>query len=239
MEYLIILIISLVAFFIGKQTIFIITFLPVIWCTILGIIFSYKKQNINIKKYEKIATVGLLLIGAKYGTIAGPYFYEIINLGIVFLFQELGQILVPIIAVPIGILLGMKRITIGACSSLCREPALGVIGETYGIDSDEGFGVTSMYILGYILAPIAFSIIGSLAQYTNFNPISLAMACGLGSTTMLVSVSSALAETMPAQASMIYGFGATSTMLSAITDILIMNFLQLPLANWIYRRLHK
>lgn len=240
---ILILLISIISIFIGKQKLFVIILLPVFWASLISILFSIynnKKNIINnskILKYSEISMIGLLLIAVKYGTLVGPHLYEILNLSIVFIFQELGQILIPIIAMPLGLLLGMNKMALGACSSLCREPALGIIGEEYSMNSEEGSGVISMYIMGYFIAPIFFTIIGSIAKYTGFNPISLAMACGLGSTTMLISVSSALSETLPDFSNMIYTYGVASTMLSAITDVLIMNFFQLPISKFIYKRM--
>lgn len=240
---ILIIIISLLALIIGNIDLGFITLLPIMWCSIIPIIIMFINTKYNfissnfIKKYESITTVSLLFIGVKYGSLTGPHIYEILDLGFVFILQEFGQLFVPIIAMPLAIFLGMKKESIGACSSLGREPALGIISEKYGINSDEGTGVLSIYIIGFIISPLVFTVICSLAPYTNLNPIGLAMACGLGSTTMLVASTSALSSAIPQYTNIIYTYGITSTMLSAITDILIMNFLQLPIAKFIYKRL--
>ena len=57
-------------------------------------------------------------------------FPEVIEAGPALILQELGNLASVLIAMPLAILLGMRREAVGACSSISREPSLGVIGES-------------------------------------------------------------------------------------------------------------
>lgn len=108
----------------------------------------------EIKWAGELVGMGLLILGVKYGTLAGPNIQKILSAGPAFLAQETGHLLSPIVALPLALILGMKREAIGATSSISREPSLGVIGEKYGIDSPEGNGVLGTYLIGTVIGTI-------------------------------------------------------------------------------------
>ncbi|MBM7625095.1 hypothetical protein JOC26_002684 [Sporohalobacter salinus] len=89
----------------------------------------------NIISKEEIETSGplvmisLLPLGVKYGTLVGPNIIRVVQAGPAFLLQELGNLGTICVALPLALLLGMKREAVGATASICREPTLGVIGE--------------------------------------------------------------------------------------------------------------
>lgn len=189
----------------------------------------------EIKLAGEFVGIILLILGVKYGTLAGPNFQKIIEAGPAFLAQEFGHILSPIIALPLALFLGMKREAVGATSSISREPSLGVIGEKYGIDSPEGSGVLGTYLIGTVLGTIVFGILGSVAVYTGIHPYALGMACGVGSGSMMTAAVAALTETIPVNMrDTVVAYAATSNMLSGITGVNFLIFITLPLTNKMY-----
>lgn len=220
---------------------------PMLYAVTIGLIITPDLLGKKIKVLKKIIGekeiklagefVGmiLLILGVKYGTLAGPNFQKIIEAGPAFLAQEFGHILSPIIALPLALYMGMKREAVGATSSISREPSLGVIGEKYGIDSPEGSGVLGTYLIGTVLGTIVFGILGSVAVYTGIHPYALGMACGVGSGSMMTAAVAALTETIPANMKdTVIAYAATSNMLSGITGVNFLIFITLPLTNKLY-----
>ena len=62
--------------------------------------------------------ISLLPLGVKYGTLVGPTVSEVIKAGPARILQELGNLASVLIAMPLAILLGMRRESVGACSSI-------------------------------------------------------------------------------------------------------------------------
>ncbi|WP_440205863.1 DUF3100 domain-containing protein, partial [Campylobacter coli] len=83
---------------------------------------------------------------------------KIIAAGPALILQEAGNLATIIISLPLAILLGLRRESIGMTHSIGREPNLALITEKYGITSPEWRGVMSMYIFGTIFGAIFFSI---------------------------------------------------------------------------------
>ncbi|MFZ4835305.1 DUF3100 domain-containing protein [Rouxiella sp. Mn2063] len=229
-----------------------ISFLPMLYAVIIGVLmtpnilgkwikplgkFIGKKE---IKITGNVVMISLLPLGVKYGTLVGPNIKEVINAGPALILQELGNLASVFIAIPIAVMLGMKREAIGACSSISREPSLGVIGEKYGIDSPEGTGVLGTYLIGSTIGTIYFGVISPLGLHLGLHPLSLAVACGLGSGSMMAAASASLAAAVPEMSQQILAFAATSNMLAAFTGMYALIFIALPLSNFIYRILpHK
>ncbi|MDY5097010.1 DUF3100 domain-containing protein [Clostridium sp.] len=46
-------------------------------------------------------------------------------------FQETGNVMTMLIALPLGVLLGLGRSAVGGTFSLCRDTALGIIGDKF------------------------------------------------------------------------------------------------------------
>ncbi|HAU4332857.1 TPA: DUF3100 domain-containing protein [Citrobacter braakii] len=234
---------------IGKTTI---NFLPMLYAVILGVIITPDLLGNYIKPLGKfisrkeisitgnVVMLALLPLGVKYGTLVGPNIRAVINAGPALILQEIGNLGSVLIAMPVALMLGMRRESIGACSSISREPSLGVIGEKYGIESPEGTGVLGTYLVGSVIGTVYFGIISPLGLQIGLNPLSLAVACGLGSGSMMAAASASLAAAVPAMSSQILAFAATSNMLAAFTGMYALIFLALPLSNLMYRVLpHK
>lgn len=189
----------------------------------------------EIKWAGELVGMGLLILGVKYGTLAGPNIQKILSAGPAFLAQETGHLLSPIVALPLALILGMKREAIGATSSISREPSLGVISEKYGIDSPEGNGVLGTYLIGTVIGTIIFGILGSVSIYSGIHPYALGMACGVGSGSMMTAAAAALTEVAPVEMKdTILAYAATSNMLSGITGVNFLIFITLPLTNKMY-----
>lgn len=224
---------------------------PMLYAVIVGIIITpdllgkkikVLKSIINEKEINiagDVVGIALVLLGIKYGTTVGPNLEKIIQAGPAFVAQEFGHILAPIIALPLALLLGFKREAIGACSSISRETALGVISEKYGISSPEGSGVLGTYLMGTVLGTIYFSILGSVSIYTGLHPYALGMATGVGSGSMMTAASASLSKVPniaadPEMVDTILSYGATSNMMSSITGLIFLVFITLPFTNKLY-----
>ncbi|ADO47139.1 DUF3100 domain-containing protein [[Enterobacter] lignolyticus] len=221
--------------------------LPMLYAVILGVLVTPDLLGKVIKPLGRVLTpdtikmtgnivmLALLPLGVKYGTLVGPNVTEVIKAGPALILQELGNLGSVLIAMPLALLLGMRREAIGACSSISREPSLGVIGEKYGIDSPEGTGVLGTYIVGSVIGTVFFGIISPLGLSLGLHPLSLAVACGLGSGSMMAAASASLANAVPELSGQILAFAATSNMLAAVTGMYALIFLALPLSNFLYK----
>lgn len=220
---------------------------PMLYAVIIGTIITPDLLGKKIKALKEVVNqseiqlagefvgMGLLILGVKYGTLAGPNIQKILAAGPAFLAQETGHLLSPIVALPLALFLGMKREAIGATSSISREPSLGVIGEKYGINSPEGNGVLGTYLIGTVIGTIIFGILGSVSIYTGIHPYALGMACGVGSGSMMTAAAAALTEAAPPNMKdTILAYAATSNMLSGITGVNFLIFVTLPLTNKMY-----
>ncbi|EPC0234277.1 DUF3100 domain-containing protein [Escherichia albertii] len=221
--------------------------LPMLYAVVLGVFITpdllgkYIPVVTKLISKKEIAITGnvvmlaLLPLGVKYGTLVGPNIKAVIDAGPALILQEIGNLGSVLIAMPLALLLGMKREAIGACSSISREPSLEVIGEKYGIDSPEGTGVLGTYLVGSIIGTVYFGIISPFGLQIGLHPLSLAIACGLGSGSMMAAASASLAAAVPDMSEKILAFAATSNMLAAFTGMYALIFLALPLSNFMYR----
>jgi len=224
--------------------------LPMLFAVIMGMLITPAILGKRIAVLRKLinddtmelAGVGVMIalipLGVRYGTLVGPNIMKVLEAGPALILQELGNLLTPILAIPLALLLGLKREAVGAAVSICREPTLGVIGEKYGMDSPEGNGVLGTYMVGTVFGTIFFGFLGSLAINTGLHPYALAMATGVGSGSMMAAGSAALAATVPAAIKdTVLAYAATSNMLTGITGIYSVIFIALPFTNWYYKRI--
>ena len=174
---------------------------------------------------------------AKFGVGVGPKVEEIIAAGPALLLQELGNIATALIALPVAVLVfGMGREAIGATHSIAREPNIALIADKYGLQSPEGIGVMGVYVMGTLFGAIYFSLMaGIIASMDIMDIRALAMACGIGSGSMMGACSAALAETVPAQAETITAFAATSNLLTYATGLFVSLFVALPFTEFLYK----
>jgi hypothetical protein len=205
---------------------------------LLGKVVPVLKKLVDDDVVEFAGTmvmIALLPLGVKYGTLVGPNVIKIISAGPAFLLQELGNVATIFVALPIALLLGLKREAVGASVSICREVTLGIMGEKYGIDSPEGTGTLGTYLVGTVLGTIFFGLLGSLSLATGLHPLALAMASGMGSGSMMTAASSSLAAAVdPALSDTVLAYAATSNMLTGVTGLYMVIFISIPLVNKLY-----
>ncbi|CEA02497.1 hypothetical protein BN1048_01736 [Jeotgalicoccus saudimassiliensis] len=154
--------------------------------------------------------------------------------------QEFGNLATILVALPVAILLGLKRETIGMTHSIGREANLALISEKYGISSPEGRGVVSMYIFGTIFGAIFLGLTSGLfASLLPISPLSFAMATGIGSGSMTAASLGPLVAMYPEQSELITAYSGASNLLTSVTGLYMSIFIGLPLAEKYYSLITK
>lgn len=249
--YLIIfvLIIVFTAEMIGYQSItiagFSIGLLPLVFAIVVTMILGmnffrkgfwrkvYSEFNINFS--SKYLIIIMLPLMARYGADVAPNLREILSIGWVFIFQELGNLGTVLFALPIAVLLGLRREAIGATLGIGREGELAYISEKYALDSGEGRGVLSIYIIGTLFGAVFFSIFSPLLLNLGFQVEALAMAAGVGSGSMMSAASATLVAAIPEMESTILAYASASQLLTSFLGTFTMIFLAAPLQQFIYK----
>lgn len=246
--HLMVLILVIIAELIGTKSFSVgagnIVLLPMIYALILGVLLTPKFLNIAKEKdmddAGSLIGVTLMLLMAKYGTTIGPSIPIIIKSSPALILQEFGNIGTVLLGVPLAVALGLKREAIGAAHSIAREPNVALIGERYGLDSEEGRGVLGVYIIGTVFGTIFIGILATvLAAYTPLHPYSLAMASGVGSASMMTASVGSLTAMYPEMATELQAFGASSNLLSGLDGIYMSIWIALPLAEKLYKVCYK
>lgn len=213
---------------------------PIFYAIILGIISGPQVTKIisdeKAKAAGKIVIVGILPFIAKLGINAGANIMVVIEAGPALILQEFGNLGTIFLAMPIALLLGLKRESIGACHSINRETNLALIQDMYGPDSPEARGSLSVYIVGGMLGTIYFGFMASMIASTGiFHPYSLGMSAGVGAGIMMGAGVASVSAVLPEYADQIAALASTSETLSGITGIYVAIFLGIPLCNWFYK----
>ena len=195
----------------------------------------YSKNNIQFA--NKYLLFIMLPLMARYGADVAPHIREILSIGWVFLIQEIGNLGTVLIGLPAAILIGLRREAIGATLGIGREGELAYISEKYTLDSDEGRGVLSLYIIGTLFGAIFFSIFAPLLLDVGFRVEALAMASGVGSASMMTAASSTLVARMPELESTILAYASASQLLTSFLGTFTMVFLAVPLQRFMYNLL--
>ncbi len=216
--------------------------LPMLYALIIGLALYFtplvkEKQS---KNAEPIIVLGVSLLLAKIGVIIGPDLPEIIAAGPALLLQELGNLGTILIALPVAVWLGLKRESIGMTHSVAREPNVGLIMDKFGINSPEGRGVMAVYIFGTVFGAVFMGLIaGFLATLTPLDPLSFAMASGIGSGSMMAAASGSLVASFPEIENQIVAFAGASNLLSLSTGLYVSIFIALPLTEKLYKKMTK
>lgn len=218
--------------------------LPMLYALIMGILLTPK--FLNVAKEKEMSDAGsligitLMLLMAKYGTNIGPTLPQIIKASPALILQEFGNLGTALLGITVAVFIGLKREAIGAAHSIAREPNVAIIGERYGLDSEEGRGVLGVYIVGTVFGTLFMGLMVSLlAAYTPLHPYSLAMATGVGSASMMTAGVGALVGMYPEMTEILTAFGAASNMLSGLDGVYIAIWIALPLSEWLYRRTYR
>lgn len=220
--------------------------LPMIWAIIIGGIWGVTSKrlpslvSIDLSMQHRAASIlqpALMIFIAKLGLMVGNSLPKLAEAGWALAFQELGHFIGTIlIALPLALLLGIKREAIGATFSVGREPSLAIIGEKYGMNSPEGRGVLAEYITGTLFGAIFIAILASfIASLNIFHPIALAMGSGVGSGSMMAAAAGAIAALQtPEVAKDVMTFAAASNLITTTIGTYFTLFIALPLASWAY-----
>lgn len=238
------LVLVVIAEFIGEKKIKVgpgyLVFLPMLFALVMGAIISLPKLKIISEKEmnlsNSIMSLAVIIFVAKIGATMGPSIVMLVESGWALCFQELGHFLgTVIIGLPIALLLGLKRESVGATFSIDREPNIAIIAERYGMDSPEGRGVMGIYICGTLFGAVYIGLLaGYLGSLKIFNPLALAMGSGVGSGSMMAAASGAIAAVFPEKAKEIASFAAASNLITTIIGIYFTLFVSLPVANKMY-----
>lgn len=212
---------------------------PIFYSLFLGIISGPDVFKIfdkkEVKAASKLVIVAICPFIAKLGINAGANLSTVIQAGPALLLQEIGNLGTIIIALPLALLLGLKREAIGATHSINRETNLALITNMYGSDSPESKGSLSIYIVGGLIGTIYFGLMATIVASLNlFHPYALGMASGVGAGIMMASATASLSEIYPAMADQISALASASETLSGITGIYVAIFLAIPLCNKLY-----
>ncbi|MFA9485879.1 DUF3100 domain-containing protein [Moraxella haemolytica] len=238
--------IGIVKFDIGIGTIIL---LPLLYAFLMAIFFN--KNIIGIAgrvlgdQSNAVASQWILIclmpFIAKFAVGIGPKVNEIIAAGPALLLQEIGNVATVLFALPIAVLaFGMGREAIGATHSIAREPNIALIADRFGLKTPEGIGVMGVYVMGTLFGAIYFSLMaGVIASWGVFDVRALAMACGVGSGSMMGACSTALAELLPEHKEDIIAFAASSNLLTYATGLFVSVFVALPFAEWLYKVIAK
>ncbi len=221
-----------------------IMFLPLLYCMIICLILALlkpikiigSKEDCDIS--DKIVVIGIAVFCAKVGVNSGAAIESVISAGPALVLQELGNLGTIFLALPIALLFGFKREAVGMTHSIGREPNIAFIAEKCGMNSPEGRGVMITYVVGTLVGSIFLGALASiLATATPFHPLSLAMACGVGSGSMMAASVAPLMETFPQMATEISAYAGMSNTLSTADGIFVTIFIAYPLCNFLYKKL--
>lgn len=218
--------------------------LPLLYAFVLGMLVNpnvITKATGWLRTREVEAASPLIVIAimpfiAKFGTIIGPSMSTILDAGPALILQELGNLGTIVVAFPVAVLVfRMGREAIGACFSVAREPNIAIIADRYGLQSQEGTGVMGVYVVGTLAGTFIFAILASVfATVGLFSVEALAMACGIGSGSMMAACSGALVNAVPEMEEQILALAGASNVLTYATGLYLALFVALPLTERAY-----
>ena len=203
---------------------------PIFFSLALGLLTGPSVLKILDDKKVKAASglvgVAILPFIAKLGINAGANIVTVASAGPALLLQEFGNLGTIFLSLPIALMLGLKRESIGACHSINRETNLALLQDMF------------VYIVVGMVGTIYFGFMASMfAAMGVFHPYALGMASGVGAGILMSSAVASLSELMPVYADKIAAFAAASETISGIDGIYMAIFIGIPLCNWMYRKL--
>lgn len=213
---------------------------PIFYSILMGVLSGPQVMKF-FKKSEVKAASGLVIVCicpfiAKLGINAGASIETVISAGPALLLQELGNLGTIFISLPVALLLGLKRESIGACHSINRETNLALVQDLFGPESPEARGSLSVYIIGGMVGTIFFGFMATvIASLGVFHPYALGMASGVGAGIMMASATASLSAMFPDMAGQISALASASETISGIDGIYMALFIGIPLCNLMYR----
>lgn len=212
---------------------------PIFYAILMGIccgpnVLKIVKRK-EVKAASKLVIVAICPFIVKLGINAGASIETVISAGPALLFQEIGNLGTIFLALPVALLLGLKREAIGATHSINRESNLALVTDMFGPDSPETRGSLSIYIVGGMIGTIYFGFLASMSAATGiFHPFALGMASGVGTGIMMASATASLSAIYPAMADQISALASASETISGITGIYVAIFIGIPLTKKLY-----
>ena len=192
------------------------------------------------RQADRLLDTALLLFIVKLGLMAGANMDALRAVGWALAFQELGHAFgTMVLALPLALLLGIKREAVGATFSIGRETGMVIIGQRYGMQSAEGRGVLAEYITGTVLGAVYISLLaGVVASLGIFDLRSLAMAAGIGSGSMMAAALGPITlGQSPEFARELTAIAGAANLIAGVVGFYFAAFITLPLCNWLYGRL--
>jgi hypothetical protein len=220
--------------------------LPMVWAMILGAVVGivgtrqqwFGRFDAELQfKAGALLQPALLMFTAKLGLMVGYSLPKVVHAGWALAFQEFGHFLGTIlVGLPLALVLGIKRESIGATFSVGREPSLAIIGDRYGMNSPEGCGVLAEYLTGTIFGAIFIALFaGFITSLGILDPVALAMGAGVGSGSMMAAASGAIAAQQTAEvAKQVATFAAASNLITSTVGVYFTLFISLPCAVRLY-----
>jgi len=217
-----------------------VSIMPLLYTMVLGLVFYLAKPITWIQRKQSRVAEGamMLFIGvliAKLAVSSGQSIHLIFEMGPALLLQELGHLATIFIALPVALLLGFKRETIGMTNSIGREPEVAVVVDKYGFNSPESRGIFALFIVGTIIGTVFISFLTSISvSVLPLHPFAFAMASGVGSASMNAASLGPTLAAFPALKTQIEAFAGFSNLLSFSIGIYIVIFIALPLTEKLY-----
>ncbi|WP_288268571.1 DUF3100 domain-containing protein [uncultured Methanobrevibacter sp.] len=216
-----------------------IVIMPLLYAMVIGLAFYLAKPITFIGNHESKVAEGLMLLFmtpllAKLAVSSGQALKLLFDVGPAIILQEFGNLGTIFFALPIALLLGFKRESIGMTSSICREPNIGTILDKYGTKSPETRGVLTVYVIGTIIGTVFISLVSSLSTSLPFHPYALAMASGVGSASMNAAALAPLTAIFPDMKDTIMAFSGFSNLISFCFGIYLTMFIGIPLTEKLY-----
>ena len=246
MEYklhIVVFVLVIIAEFIGVKKLNItgtvsIVLMPLLYAMIMGLALFLAKPVKFIQNHESKVAEGLMIlfmvpIIVKLALSSGQVF-ESLSFAPALILQQIGNLGTIFFAMPVALLLGFKRESIGMTSSICREPNIGIILDKYGIRSPETRGVLTVYVMGTIIGTVFISLVASLSTSLPLHPYALAMASGIGSASMNAAAIAPLLNIFPSMSHEILAFSGLSNLLSFCFGIYLTILVGLPLTEKLY-----
>lgn len=217
-----------------------VSIMPLLYTMVLGLIFYLAKPIKWIERKQARVAEGamMLFIGvliAKLAVSSGQSIHLIFEMGPALILQELGHLATIFIALPVALLLGFKRESIGMTNSIGREPEVAVVVDKYGFNSAESRGIFALFIVGTIIGTVFISFLTSISvSVLPLHPFAFAMASGVGSASMNAASLGPTLAAFPALETQIEAFAGFSNLLSFSVGIYIVIFIALPLTEKLY-----
>lgn len=197
--------------------------------------------GVSLQRYaDTLLATALLLFIVKLGLMAGANMQALREVGWALAFQELGHALgTMLFALPLALVLGIKREAVGATFSIGRETAMVIIGQRYGLQSAEGRGVLAEYITGTVLGAVYLSLLaGLIAGLGIFDIRSLAMGAGIGSGSMMAAALGPItAGQTPELARELTAIAGAANLIAGVVGFYFAAYITLPVCNWLYGKL--